>query len=36
MGLMEVKDDKRRVRLFNLTDFGLIESDQQPESSAKR
>ena len=24
MGLMEAKSDKRRVRLFNLNDFGLI------------
>jgi DNA-binding transcriptional ArsR family regulator len=24
MGLMEMKDDKKRVRLFDLADFGLI------------
>src|SRR5271168_5288100 len=24
MGLMEIKDDKKRVRLFDLEDFGLI------------
>ena len=36
MGLMEVKEDKRRIRLFNLTDFDLLDSDPQPESSAKR
>lgn len=36
MGLMEVKDDKRRVRLFDLTDFGLLDGGPQPESSAKR
>ncbi len=24
MGLMEMKDDKKRVRLFDLNDFGLI------------
>lgn len=28
MGLMEVTEDKRRVRLFDLTDFGLIESKE--------
>jgi len=27
MGLMEVRQDKKRVRLFNLSDFGLIDSD---------
>jgi hypothetical protein len=27
MGLMELGDDKKRVRLFDLTDFGLINSD---------
>lgn len=30
MGLMELKDDKRRVRLFDLNDFGLIIADEQP------
>ncbi len=25
MGLMELNEDKKRVRLFDLTDFGLIE-----------
>jgi hypothetical protein len=25
MGLMEVNPDKKRVRLFDLTDFGLLE-----------
>jgi hypothetical protein len=24
MGLMELKDDKKRARLFDLTDFGLL------------
>jgi hypothetical protein len=36
MGLMEVKDDKRRARLFDLTDFGLLDAEPQPESVAKR
>jgi len=36
MGLMEVKDDKRRARLFDLTDFGLVDVESQPESQAKR
>lgn len=31
MGLMEVQDDKRRVRLFNLIDFGLLDTDPQIE-----
>jgi hypothetical protein len=25
MGLMEMKDDKKRIRLFDLNDFGLID-----------
>jgi hypothetical protein len=25
-GLMEIRDDKKRVRLFNLADFGLIDN----------
>jgi hypothetical protein len=29
MGLMEVRDDKKRVRLFDLTDFGLVDGDVQ-------
>lgn len=29
MGLMEVKDDKKRRRLFDLSDFGLINSSEQ-------
>jgi hypothetical protein len=28
MGLMEAKDDKKRTRLFDLTDFGLLTSEQ--------
>jgi hypothetical protein len=35
MGLMEVKDDKKRVRLFDLADFGLIKSDEQPDAGKK-
>lgn len=27
MGLMEVRQDKKRVRLFDLSDFGLIDAD---------
>jgi hypothetical protein len=29
MGLMELKDDKKRVRLFDLNDFGLISEEDQ-------
>jgi hypothetical protein len=36
MGLMEEKGDKRRVRLFDLGDFGLIDSDEQPDGQAKK
>ncbi len=33
MGLMEAKDDKKRVRLFNLADFGL--ADDEPDAREK-
>jgi hypothetical protein len=36
MGLMEVKDDKKRVRLFDLADFGLITSNGQSAARAKK
>ena len=29
MGLMELKEDKKRVRLFDLTDFGLLDTDNE-------
>ncbi len=29
MGLMELKDDKKRVRLFDLADFGLVNTNGQ-------
>lgn len=35
MGLMELKDDKKRVRLFDLNDFSLIGDDEQPAARAK-
>jgi hypothetical protein len=28
MGLMELRGDKKRVRLFDLADFGLLKSDE--------
>lgn len=28
MGLMELRGDKKRVRLFNLADFGLLDEDK--------
>jgi hypothetical protein len=34
MGLMEVKADKRRVRLFDLNDFGLLYGEQ-PKTGGK-
>jgi len=33
-GLMEVKDDKKRLRLFDLADFGLINSKEQSTARA--
>jgi hypothetical protein len=29
MGLMEMSDDKKRLRLFDLVDFGLLDNDEQ-------
>lgn len=29
MGLMDLKDDKKRVRLFDLNDFGLANATEQ-------
>jgi hypothetical protein len=36
MGLIEINQDKKRVRLFDLTDFDLIESSNVPKSEAKK
>ncbi len=36
MGLMEVKDDKKRVRLFDLTDFGLLGASEEPAVRTKQ
>lgn len=36
MGLMEVNGDKKRSRLFDLNDFGLLASDEQREAQVKR
>jgi hypothetical protein len=35
MGLIEVKDGKKRVRLFDLTNFGLITTHEQPPQNKK-
>lgn len=35
MGLMEVNLEKKRVRLFDLADFGLIAAGDSPKSGAK-
>jgi len=35
MGLMEMRDDKKRVRLFDLVDFGLEPTATQPETKVK-
>ena len=36
MGLMEVNGDKKRSRLFDLTDFGLIDEDEKPDAGTKK
>ena len=36
MGLMVVKEDKKRVRLFDLNDFGLLNNDDQGAGRAKQ
>lgn len=33
MGLMEARDDKKRLRLFDLNDFGLLPNAEQPQPS---
>jgi len=35
MGLMEVNQDKRRVRLFDLSDFGLVGAGESTKSGGK-
>jgi len=35
MGLMELRADKKRVRLFDLADFGLFDSNAQPVEKSK-
>jgi len=36
MGLMEVNGDKKRSRLFDLADFGLMDEDEKPETGSKK
>jgi hypothetical protein len=36
MGLMESRGDKKRVRLFDLNDFGLISESEQPVERKKK
>jgi hypothetical protein len=36
LGLMSVDADKRRTRLFDLNDFGLLAETGQPEEGKKR
>ena len=36
MGLMEINREKRRVRLFDLNDFGLLDGLPKPRSSRER
>lgn len=36
MGLMEVNDDKKRSRLFDLADFGLIAEEEKSEAGTKK
>jgi hypothetical protein len=35
MGLMELRQDKKRIRLFDLSDFGLIDPDRSTKSGEK-
>ena len=35
MGLMEVRQDKKRIRLFDLSDFGLVDTDRSSKSGEK-
>jgi hypothetical protein len=36
MGLMEVNGDKKRSRLFDLADFGLIAEEEKSEAGTKK
>jgi hypothetical protein len=36
MGLMEIRPDKKRVRLFDLTDFGLLAGGETPAQKVKQ
>lgn len=36
MGLMEARDDKKRIRLFNLEDFGLLGNNAKGSSRTKQ
>lgn len=35
MGLMEINEDKRRVRLFDLADFGLLSESDAKDAGSK-
>jgi hypothetical protein len=35
MGLMEARPDKKRVKLFDLSDFGLVDADKATKSGEK-
>lgn len=35
MGLMEARQDKKRIRLFDLSDFGLIDANSSTKSGEK-
>jgi hypothetical protein len=35
LGLMEARQDKRRIRLFDLSDFGLSDADKSTKSGEK-
>ena len=35
MGLMELTEDKRRTRLFDLTDFGLLDDSAPKDTGSK-
>lgn len=35
MGLMDITHDKKRVRLFDLVDFGLVDANESKKSGVK-
>lgn len=36
MGIMEVRDDKKKIRLFDLTDFGILTGEEPADLKVKK